>query len=193
LAGDISVDSREVRELERIFGTTAPKQLKRAMRTSLRRTRTGANKEASKAVREKYNIQAGRLKKDVVLSRPNFTNFSFRIIGKRKPIGLNSFRGQSGPPRQVKAGVSVAVEKGSRELIKKAFIARGLNGNPQVFTRYVRKGQPPSGRLPIRALKGPSASDMFAGVEIEEPLGEFAQERFLDELQRNLRFFLGRT
>ena len=189
MARNVSVDSSEVRELEKIFGTTAPKALKKALRRSLRRTRTGARTQASKKVREEYAVKAGRLKNDIVLTRPNFSNFSFSIIGRKKPIGLTNF----GRPRQTKAGVSVAVEKGKRKLIKRAFIARGVNGNTQVFTRFVRKGQPPSGRLPIRSLKGPSASDMFTGAEVDETVAEFAQDKFLTELERNLKFFLGRT
>lgn len=189
---DISVDSSEVRELERVFRTTAPKELKKSMRRALSRTRTGSRAEASKTVREKYNIQARRLKRDVVFTRPNYNNFSFRLIGRKKPIGLLSFRGKSGPPRQTKAGVTVAVEQGQRKLIRHAFIARGASGNAQVSTRYLRSGKK-SGRLPIRSLKGPSASDMVVGSDVVERLTGYAQERFLDELNRNLRYFLGRT
>lgn len=192
MANDITVDSSEVRELEKVFRTTAPKQLKKSMRRALSRTRTGSRTQASKTVREKYNIQARRLKRDVILTRPNYSSFSFRLIGRKKPISLISFRGKSGPPRQTKAGVTVAVEKGQRKLIRHAFIARGANGNAQVFTRYPRRGEP-SGRLPIRSLRGPSASDMVIGSDVVEHLTGYAQERFLDELQRNLRFFLGRT
>lgn len=188
---DISIDSSEVRELEKVFGVTAPKKLRKSMRRALSRTRSGARTETSKRVREKYNIQARRLKKDVVLTKPNYSSFSFRVIGRKKPISLISFRSKSGPPRQTKTGVTVAVETGSRKLIKHAFIARGAGGNAQVFTRYLGNGRK-SGRLPIRSLKGPSAADMMLGAEVEQPLAETAQERFLTELQRNLSFLLGR-
>ena len=205
MARNVSVDSSEVRELQRIFGTTAPKKLKRAMRFALGRTRTGSRKEASTKVREEYNIKAGRLKKGIVLTRPNFSNFSFRIIGKVRPIGLLNFSGKSGPVRQTRAGISVATNVGDRKLIKSAFIARGLNGNIQVFSRFTDEGallpkrKMTKGRFVgekrrvIRSVKGPSAADMIDGAEVEEHITEFAQDKFLEELQRNLKFLLGRT
>lgn len=188
---DVKLDSSEVRALEKVFGVTAPKQLKKSMRRALSRTRSGARTETSKRVREDYNIQARRLKRDVVLTRPNYSSFSFRVIGRKKPISLISFRSKSGPPRQTKTGVSAAVEVGKRKLIKHAFIARGAGGNAQVFTRYLGNGRK-SGRLPVRALKGPSVADMMLGAEVEKTLGDTAQERFLTELNRNLSFLLGR-
>jgi len=187
---NVSVDSKEVRELEKSLGITAPKELKKSMRRAISRTRVGTRQEASKQVRTVYNIASSRFKQGVVLTRPDYRAFSFRLIGKKKPIGLAAFT--AGRPRNTKAGVTVAVEKGKRKLIKKAFIARSPNGTKQVFTRYIQKGQPPSPRLPIRSLKGPSASDMMLGSDLDIQLAEFAQARFLEVLQRNLKFFLGR-
>ncbi|MFW5926651.1 MAG: hypothetical protein ACOCSR_01250, partial [Wenzhouxiangella sp.] len=60
-----------------------------------------------------------------------------------------------------------------------------------VFTRYRDDGSK-SGRLPIRSLKGPSASDMMLGAEVEEMLAERAVDRFNTELSRNLKHLLGR-
>jgi hypothetical protein len=201
---DVKLDSSEVKALEKVFGITAPRELKKSMRRALSRTRSGSKTDTSKRVREEYNIQARRLKKDVVLTRPNYSSFSFRVIGRKRPISLISFRGKGGPPRQVASGVSAAVELGSREVIRHAFIRTGLNGNKQVFTRYARGG----GLLPkvrmsrgsnagqvkrkLRALKGPSVADMMLGSEVEKTLGDTAQDRFLTELQRNLKFLLGR-
>lgn len=201
---DVKLDSSEVRELEKVFGVTAPKRLRRSMRRALSRTRSGARTETSKRVREEYNIQARRLKRDVVLTRANYSSFSFRVIGRNRTIGLMSFRGKGGPPSPTKAGVTAAVKTGQRSLIRHAFIRTGLNGNKQVFTRYSSSG----GLLPkhkvtrgsnagktktkLRAIKGPSAADMMVGSEVEKTLGDTAQDRFLTELQRNLTFLLGR-
>ena len=201
MARNVSVDSSEVQELERIFGTTAPKALKKAMRLSLTRTRSGAKSETSKKIREHYEIKAKRVKQDIVMTRVNFSSFQFSLIGRKKPISTISF----GRPRQVRAGVSVTVEKGERKLIKRAFIARGLNGKTQVFSRFTEEGSllpirkmeqgrhVGERRRVIRGLKGPSASDMFKKADIEEHIAGFARDRFLSELQRNLRFLLGRT
>lgn len=201
---DVKLDSSEVKELEKVFGITAPKELKKSMRRALSRTRSGAKTETSKRVREDYNIQARRLKRDVVLTRANYSTFSFRVIGRNKTIGLMSFRGKGGPPNPTNAGVTAAVKIGKRQLIRHAFIRTGMNGNRQVFTRYSRTGRllpkkemrrgrnAGQKKTQLRALKGPSAADMMAGVEVEKPLGDNAQERFLTELQRNLTFLLGR-
>lgn len=201
---DVKLDSSEVKELEKVFGITAPRELKRSMRRALSRTRRGAKTETSQRVRDDYNIQARRLKRDVVLTRANYSSFSFRVIGRNRTIGLMSFRGKGGPPNPTKAGVSVAVKIGQRKLIGNAFIRTGLNGNKQVFTRYSSSGKllpkhrPTRGanagktKTKLRAIKGPSAADMMLGAEVEKPLGDNAQDQFLTELQRNLKFLLGR-
>jgi|SRR5690625_1376709 len=200
----ISLDSSEIQQLERVFGITAPRELKKSMRRALSRTRTGARAATSKHIRETYNVKAGRLKKDTVLTRANYNSFSFRIIGRPHPIGLLNFSSRGGPARQTKAGVSVAVKLGGRKVIRHAFIAQGLGGGRQVFTRYGKGGAllprhrphtgANAGRLvrKIRALKGPSVADMFDTTEIHEMLATTAHDRFSSELSRNLKHLLGR-
>lgn len=202
--GNVELDSREIQQLERVFGITAPRELKKSMRRALSRTRTGARQKTADHVRETFNILAGRLKKDVVLTRPNYSAMAFSVIGRKRTIGLLNFRGKGGPARQTQAGVSVAVKHGERKLIRHAFIATGLGGHRHIFTRYSRTGTPLPYHRPavgryqgdrrqkLRALKGPSVADMMNTTEVYEPLADEAQQRFLNELSRNLRFFLGR-
>lgn len=205
---DVSLDSSEVQELERVFGTIFPRELRKSMRRALSRTRTGARKSVSDHIREDFNVLAGRVRQDTVLLRPNYARMEFRVIGRNRTISMMNFRGKSGPPRQVATGVSVAVRQKKREVIRHAFIAPDLRGKPRVFTRWTRDGQPMPKHYPdrgrysapgirykrqkLRALKGPSVADMMETAGVYEPLAEEAQSRFMTELSRNLKFFLGR-
>lgn len=199
---DVKIDSRQVAELESVFGEIAPKELKKSMNRALTRTRRRAKTESTKKIRERYNIPVARANKDTILTRPNYQQFFFRVIGRKKPIGLISFK--PGRPRQTAKGVTVAVEKKKRKLIRRAFIAKGVNGNTQVFTRFTPKGQPlpyrrttyqgRSGRLrqKIRSIQGPSVSDMMIGSDVAAHLGGILADTFSAELERNLRLLLKR-
>lgn len=188
MAKDISVGARRA--------------VHKAIGTSMARTRRGVKKFSSKAVREHYNVKAGQVKKKTLITALNRSTWSFRIIGKEDTINLIHFSSGSAV-RQNKRGVSVAVEKGKRSVIRHAFIARDVGGNKRVFTRY-DDGAPMPKRLmksgrsagkkrtTIRALKGPSVADMFFEVEIDEKIAVDLQQRFSRELSQNLKFFLGK-
>lgn len=202
-AYDVQLDDSEIRRLQKDLSKGARKAVHKAIGTSLSRTRRGLKVLTSKSVREHYNIKSRPVKKATVLTRINRSSWSFHLIGRENPISLVHFSGKAGPVRPVSAGVSVAVEKGRRKIIKNAFLRTDIHGNRRIFSRFsggqklpkrkMKKGRyAGKERTVIRALKGPSVADMFFEVEIDEIVAEEVRERFSREISQNLRFFLGR-
>lgn len=180
--GFIRIDDSQIRELESLFSGILPKELTRARRTALSRTRRGAQQRVSTLIRERgntrYNLPARRAKDGIRLTP--IRNSAFIVIGSNKPISLTSF---TGTRELIKSGrgVSIAVIKGERKRIATGFI-RQPKGGPQVFQRVFR-GSRQVGRYPIKRLTGPSIADMMARNEAEDDLADFLQERFDNELK----------
>lgn len=179
--GFIRIDDSQIRELESLFSGILPKELTRARRTALSRTRRGAQQRVSTLIRDRgktrYNLPARRAKDGIRLTP--IRNSAFFVIGSNKPISLTSFTGT----RQLikRGGVSIAVVKRERKRIASGFI-RQSKGGPQVFQREFR-GSRQVGRYPIKRLTGPSIADMMARNEAEDDLVDFLQERFDNELK----------
>lgn len=203
LAFDVQLDTSELDRVAKRITKDDKKNFRKAIGTSLSRTRRGVRALTSQVIRERYNVQAKRVKDGTHLTPVDRANWQFKLVGRNKPINLIHFRGKGGPPRWIRRGVSVAVQLGDRKVIRRAFIRTDIHGNPRVFTRFDGGQKLPARemragyhtgkvRTGIRALKGPSIADMFFEVEIDEKVADFAQERFAQELDRNLRFFLGR-
>lgn len=193
MAGDgfIRIDDSQIKELDRLFSGFLPKEISKAKRTALSRTRRGSKARVSQLIRTKgkrnYNIPAKRAKKGISVTP--LRNESFRVIGSTKAISLTSFSGT----RDLVAsgrGVSVAVIEGQRTRIATAFI-RQPTGGPQVFRRAFVGGQQVP-RRPIKRLFGPSIATMMDQNDAESDLADFLNDRFDSELKGALRFALRR-
>jgi hypothetical protein len=85
--------------------------------------------EASRRIRDKKGIQAGKIDSALTMVFP--TNKPvWALVAKAKPIPLMSFGA-----RQTKTGVSVEVTKGKRSIIRHAFLATMQSGHKGVFMR----------------------------------------------------------
>jgi hypothetical protein len=85
--------------------------------------------EASRRIREKKGIQAGKIDSALTLVFP--TNKPvWTLLAKAKPIPLMAFGA-----RQTKTGVSVEVTKGKRAIVRHAFMSTMQSGHKGVFMR----------------------------------------------------------
>ena len=187
--GFIRIDDSQIRELERTFSGFLPKEMTRARRTALSRTRTSTKQRVSTLIRERgevrYNIPARRAKDGITLSP--IRNDAFFVFGSNRPLSLTSFSGTRDLVAS-RRGVSVAIRKGQRVRIASAFI-RQPTGGAQVFRREFESGNSGKqvGRYPIKRLVGPSIANMMNRNSAEEDLANFLQERFDSELAGALR------
>lgn len=191
--GLIRLDTADLRDMEGALGKALPKQIERAARIALSRTRRGTKNAISTLVRNRgrkpYNIKAARLKRGISIT-PIRDRSYFIVRGSSKPISLTSFAGTRSLERSGK-GVSVEVLKGKRTRIATGFI-RQPTGGKQVFRRAFKSGQsgPQVGRYPIKRLTGPSIATMMEQNAAEQDLGQSLSARFETELARAIRYAL---
>ena len=219
--GFIRIDDSQIRELSGLLSGVLPKELDRARRIALSRTRRGAQQRVSTLIRTRgktqYNLPARRAKLGIRVTP--IRNDAFFVIGNENPISLTSFSGtlqkfsgKFSTGRKRGAGVQVQIIKGQRRRLRSAFIARGVGGKErgsasgadQVFSRFSPRGLHMGRRLMkrgtyagktrevIRAVKGPSIASMMRRNEAQEDLADFVQERFDSELARAIRFALNK-
>ena len=191
--GFIKIDDSQVRELEGLLSGVLPRELKRAKRTALNRTRRGTQQRLGTLIRErgevKYNIPARRAKQGVTLTP--IRNSAFFVFGSNRPLSLTSFTGT----RQLKrAGLSIAIRKGERVRISSGFIrivhVKAKDGSTTPVKQAFRRefiGGKQVGRYSIKRLVGPSIANMMNRNNAEADLADFLQDRFDRELAGAIR------
>ena len=154
---------------------------KRAILTLQRRLPVQARRD----IQAEYNISAGRLNKS--LGARLLAN-GVRLTGYFRGIGLLNFGA-----RQTRAGVTAAVFRGKRSLRESAFIARMLNGNPQVVhregePRVMTKGRyVGKRRQPLVVDYGPTAAQMLRKGRRPERLLDYSRGLLGAEIDRQLK------
>lgn len=127
--------------------------LMRTLRKSGRDTIRAMRAESSRWIRARKRLRAGAVNKGLTLRsrggrRPE--DLEWRIDLSNKPMPLSAY-----PHRQVKRGVSVAVNRAKRKIIKSAFVATMKSGHRGIFVREGNK------RLPIRELLSTRIADVI--------------------------------
>lgn len=120
----------------------AVRVLRKAGKTALRDMRS----EASKRVRQRKRIKAKIVRRNLKLRYPKgrrIEGLEWALLVGNEPIPLAAY-----PHRRTRRGVSVAVNKGKRSLVRSAFLAAVGVGHRGVF---IRKGR---ARLPIKEQYG---------------------------------------
>jgi hypothetical protein len=172
------------------FNDLTAKVQGQAVRRALNRTADTGRTRIVKEVRTLYRLRAKDIRDRITIRRASGTELEVRIRASGNRLPLVSF-----DPRQVgsktsrrgteRGGVSVNI-KGSRKLIKGAFIATMSNGHRGV---YQRRGL---GRLPIDELYTISIPEMIDNRRVSEvvlrALADEMPRRLLAELNyRRLR------
>lgn len=138
----IKLDGYE-KAVRRFDKKVVDKAATRAVNDAARASRT----ETSRAIRDRFNVKAKRLSKEVKnvrLARPS--NVEAEVKAEGRPIGLMNFgakwvrnvggqartttatRSRVAKRRSKNTGVTVTIEKGQRTILPNAFIGRGRRG-----------------------------------------------------------------
>jgi hypothetical protein len=165
-------DQELARTLQRMSSLEIPKAIKAGVRYAAR----GGAVAISKNVGARYSLSASRIKQDV--STPQFTQggLSAIIRTSRKPITAMQFK-----PRQTRQGLSMAIYKGQRTVVKSGFIAKGLP--------FKRKGRE---RMPIDVIHGPSLHAIYTGGRHSQAITQATEQRISEQLQKGILRELGR-
>lgn len=159
----------------------------KALISALNKTAMQARTQASKSIRETYNISATDLNKKDAKSK--LSRLGTERANERKKISKIIGRGAGLPvkyfiARQVAAGVSFKLKKGSqRKTIKSAFgpDIKRLGGH--VFKRVTEK------RLPIKPLLTTGVANMLGKKEVIIKVKTYIVTNFPRILQDQIRYF----
>lgn len=179
----LRIDVRsDIKEVVARLQADVDRLLPQATARALNRTATTVRAQATRRIRERYNLKAGVIRAQLRINRADRNRLTAEVIASGRPIPLIEFSA-----RQTRAGVSVRVIRGQRKVRRHAFIAKMHTGHVGVFERTSSK------RLPIKELFSVSLPVAFARKEILAALEQVAVERFRIEFERELRFRAGAT
>ena len=138
-----------------------------------------------------YNIKIGAIKKQLVIRKASSGELQAYLKAQGKPIPLINYGA-----RQTASGVSVNV-KGSRKMIKGAFIATMPTGHKGVYVRVgaghkrvMKNGKVVWTGLPIKQLFGPGIPKAFGNETVQRALAEMIQAKFPEVFAHELSFAL---
>jgi hypothetical protein len=140
----IKVDTKAVEKMLANIRNGAP----RVIRDSLNDTASHVRALAVRGIRDKWNVQAAELRRRIRITKATVNRLQAVVAADGEPIPLTAFN-----PRRIRKGVSVAIVKGKRTLIRSGFITTMRSGHRGVFVRAGRQ------RLPIierKAITVPS-------------------------------------
>lgn len=149
---------------------------------ALNRTATTVRAEAARDIHQEYQgLKIGAIKDRIDIQRANKITQRVVISVSGRPIPIVEF-----DARQTAAGVTVKV-KGTRKLLRGAFLARMPSGHIGVFYRRGFAGHR-AGRLPIDQVFSISLPVAFSNKKVMDAVVRSAQERFPDALSQEVRF-----
>lgn len=157
------------------------RDMKRAVAVALNRTAAGVQVEASRKIRETYNVSARELRRAFSIKKAWGGNLVATVRASGKALNVIGFGA-----RKTAKGVSFAIKKGSRKRIDGAFIAT-INGYEGVWMRKKKEDGKLYPRLPIKAVTTVSVPGMFSTKEVEAALQTVSKSRFERELRASLR------
>jgi hypothetical protein len=157
--------------LERMSSHDIPKAIRSGVRDAARAGRT----TLAQSIGQRYSLTAGRIKQDV--SQPQYLAGGQTAIIRtnRKPITAMQFK-----PKEKRKGLSLAIYRGKRTLVKSGFLAKGLP--------FKRKGKE---RLPLDVIKGPSIHAIYTGGKWAPALQARTEVRIEDALEKGIIRALG--
>lgn len=164
----------------------APEAAKTATMRAINKTLTGVITDATKEVRNVYNIKASRVKRNFQTVRATKERLSGKFVSKGDPITLMQFSA-----KQNARGVSVKIMKsGARKTIKHAFIAEGKNNNTLVFHRLQDASGNMVRRMPIWAMTGPRIEDALAKPAVQSRLATKMDDRLKTNCEHEADYML---
>lgn len=168
-----------IAEAQRLRGVTATGRaaVKRAAGTLARRLPV----EARRDIQDEYAVKAATVTR--YLDAQN-TGDSVVLTGRARAVGLIEFGGRWTSVKSPGATAQVFVAKG-RHTYGGTFIAKGKNGNRQIFSRSIVGGKR-APRLPLHALYGPSVASMLRKGDRPTRLDDIAENILSSEIARLL-------
>ena len=213
----VRLNQADVAKVKALLGDLKDKY-KPVMVTSINKTLTTAQTQATARIGNEINLKASRIKEDFTIDKANYSKLSGSLKATGKPVGLIQFGA-----KQTAKGVTVKVKRSSgRSLLKHAFIAKGkgksissVDGSVKqhVFwrakarntmpdpRRFPRGKIAPTGpwrsmpdkyRRPLERLTGPRIEDILAKPKVLDPVTIQAQHVYMKNVESKIDEILRR-
>lgn len=165
-------DKELAQALERMSTTDIPKALKAGVRYAAR----GGRAAVAKNIGAHYSLSAARIKQDV--SEPSYRDGGNTAVLtlKEKPITAMQFKA-----RETRKGLSMAIYKGERTVIKSGFIAKGLPFKRTTKSRY-----------PLDVVHGPSIGRIYRSGRHANAIQDATQKRIQEQLEKGVMRAIGK-
>ena len=159
--------------LQRMSSQDVPKAIKAGVRYAARGGRTAI----AKNIRAHYTLTSGRIKDGRSMGNPEFRDGGQTAVIRtsRKPITAMQFKA-----RQTKAGLTMAIYRGQRTLVKSGFIAKGKP--------FKRRGP---ARMPLDVIHGPSIHAIYTGGRFAGQIQQATEKRIEEQLVQGILRSIG--
>lgn len=179
-----------VQDIAKSFGNMQEKVLTKATVSAINKTAQQAKTQAARAIRDAgYGLKVSDIKKAIEMKRAGPDRMIAVVKATGRPIGLIKYGA-----RETKTGVSVQV-KGTRKVVRGAFIATMPNGHTGVYERIgkghakvIKNGKASWHGLPIKELFGPSIPSAFINQLVQAALDSLVRDNFPKNFKRELNY-----
>ena len=176
--------SMKLNGVEDIIKKFDPRNVRRAARATLNKVVKSGRTEASRIIRETWNVKKSDLDRKITFRGAVLSNLTAMLIVRGEPITLLYFgatqivnnksvrlkrKGRISPDAEIKtgkagrgySGVTAQIQHGYKTVLPKAFIVKGKGGTPLVLIRS-KKVQSQSGRKEgLKAVKVITEASIF--------------------------------
>ena len=146
----------------------------------------GMKAESNRQIRARKRIKAGKVTKALPLTFPRGVKH-LDDLAWRMDVSGAAFPLAAYPFRQVKRGVSVAVNAGKRNIVRGAFVATLKSGRTGIFRRVGKA------RLPIKELYTTRITDVFKDAAMIPAIQRRGQAVFSSSFSRLLPLELAKA
>ena len=182
----------DVSKVKRDLLALGRKDARAAVRRGLTRASSGTRTQANRAARKTLNVSAGALsgKTGRTITVRKDGSFGRTVVIKGQGLPLSEFRGTRQLDSRRASGLSVKVYKSSsRKVLKRGRFLHPITGTS---IERDRPGGVPVGRTPTSVLFGPGVAQVLAKRDELRALTSYAERRFLEVVQQEIRFRLAR-
>lgn len=189
---EVKIDSREI---QTFLNAASIKNVRKALARSLNRTMITVRKVAAQEIKKGLRLSSKEIKDAIPIKGKASPNQP--IASQEATLGASSkhFSMSKFKPKATSSGIRVNIT-GSPQVVNHAFLATMPNGGRSVFirSRYtekkgtIRRVGKNRSELPIQKVVYKSMIQILP--DVTAPLQRVATERFQEEFNRNLSFFL---
>ena len=157
--------------LQKLSSQDIPKAVRSGVRDAARAGRT----TLAQSIGQRYSLSAARIKQDVSQASFSADGQTAILRTSRKPITAMQFK-----PRPTAKGLSMAIFRGQRTVVKSGFLAKNRP--------FKRRGKE---RMPLDVIHGPSIHAIYSGGKWAPALQARTEVRIEDALESGILRALG--